>query len=362
MNKIDKLINKYCPNGVEYKKLSECCEILDNKRKPITKNARISGNYPYYGANGIQDYVSDYIFDGEFVLVGEDGSVKTKDGKPVVTWAKGKIWVNNHAHVIKSNNQVSLRFLYYVIQTLDISKLVHGNIPKLTGNDFKSLKIPVPPMEVQSEIVHILDDFTLLTAELTAELTARNKQYEYWREILLNKNKNIVKISEVTNSVSSGRCKTKNESGKYNVYGSTGIIAKTDNYVYDKEKILIARVGANAGYVQIATGKYDVTDNTLILELKEKVNMRYIYYYLQNYNLNKIAKGGGQPLITGGQVKDLEISLPPLEDQERIVNILDRFDKLTNDINEGLPAEIEARKKQYEYYRDKLLNFKELKA
>ena len=143
------------------------------------------------------------------------------------------------------------------------------------------------------------------------------------------------------------------------MYGSTGIISKTNYPIYDKEQILIARVGANAGYVQIAKGRYDVSDNTLILDIKNKISFKYLYHILNNLNLNQYAKGGGQPLITAGELKQIKIPVPPIEEQERIVKILDRFDKLCNDISEGLPAEIFARKKQYEYYRDKLLNFKE---
>lgn len=185
MNKIEDLMKELCPNGVETKPLEDCCVILDKKRKPVTKAAREAGEYPYYGANGIQDYVSDYIFDGTFVLVGEDGSVITKAGTPVVTWATGKIWVNNHAHIISEKDGVLLRYLYHYLQTINISSLIHGNIPKLTGGDFRNLTIAVPPLSIQREIVRVLDNFTQLTAELTAELTARKKQYEYYRDTLL---------------------------------------------------------------------------------------------------------------------------------------------------------------------------------
>lgn len=107
MNRLQKLINELCPNGVEYRKLEKCCIIHDSKRKPVIKSQRQEGIYPYYGANGIQDYVSDYIFDEKYVLVGEDGSVMTANGKPVVTRVEGKIWINNHAHVISENDTVS---------------------------------------------------------------------------------------------------------------------------------------------------------------------------------------------------------------------------------------------------------------
>ena len=186
MGKIDDLIKNKCPNGVKFLDLEKCCNILDNKRKPVTKSARKAGEYPYYGANGIQDYVADYIFDGKYVLVGEDGSVINENGNPIVTWAEGKIWVNNHAHIIEEIEGVSLRYLYHYIQTINVTSLIHGNIPKLNQGDFRKLQIAVPPWEVQDEIVHVLNDFMLLSAELSAELKARQKQYEYYRDKLLN--------------------------------------------------------------------------------------------------------------------------------------------------------------------------------
>ena len=142
MRKINELIKALCPKGVEYRRLEKCCNILDNKRKPVKKGAREKGEYPYYGANGIQDYVSDYIFDGKFVLVGEDGSVINVSGNPIVNWAEGKIWVNNHAHIIEEIDGVSLRYLFHYLQTIDVTDLIHGNIPKLNQGDFKNLNMP----------------------------------------------------------------------------------------------------------------------------------------------------------------------------------------------------------------------------
>lgn len=186
MSRLEELIQQYCPDGVEYKRLEECCQILDNKRKPITKGSRVAGEYPYYGANGVQDYVADYIFDGKYVLVGEDGSVITPSGNPVVNWAEGKIWVNNHAHIISEKEGVLLRYLFHYLQTINIAPLIHGNIPKLTGGDFRALDIPVPPLPVQEEIVRILDTLTELQAELQAELQKRLQQYNYYRDKLLS--------------------------------------------------------------------------------------------------------------------------------------------------------------------------------
>ena len=169
----------------------------------------------------------------------------------------------------------------------------------------------------------------------------------------------MLPLDAICCSISSGKAKEKSTTGAYPVYGSTGIIARTENHPYCSENILVARVGANAGYTHLASGEYDVSDNTLIVDVRKEYNLKYIYYQLVNANLHQYAKGGGQPLVTSGQLKQIEIPIPALAEQERIVSILDRFDALCNDLTSGLPAEIEARTKQYEYYRDKLLRFQQ---
>ena len=167
-----------------------------------------------------------------------------------------------------------------------------------------------------------------------------------------------MRLGDICNSIFSGKNIERTENGEYPVYGSTGEIARTNRYIYDKEQILIARVGANAGFVYKASGKYDVSDNTIIVDVKKDNCLQFVYHFLNKMKLNKLSKGGGQPLITSTQIKDLIICLPSIRDQQKIVEILDNFDKLVNDLSNGLPGEIEARQKQYEFYRDKLLNFK----
>lgn len=395
MNKLKELINKLCPNGVEYKKLEDCCNILDNERKPVTKSARIKGEYPYYGANGIQDYVSDYIFDGTFVLVGEDGSVINKNGNPVVTWAEGKIWVNNHAHVIKEKENVLLRYLYHYIQTINVSVLIHGNIPKLNQGDFRNLRIAVPPLKVQCEIVHILDDFTLLSAELSAELEARQKQYEYYMDKIFNNatQTKMVKLSDVLVSLKTGlnprkffQLNTPDANGYYVTVRELG----DRNVRYWESKDRINQIGLSRinersnleindvlfsgtgtiGRVSIIEKKpedWNVKEGVYILKPKiDLINPVFLMYlmksnYMRNIYSNYIV---GSPVssVPMKDLKNVEFDLPSIEEQEKIVRILDRFDQLCTDISEGLPAEIEARQKQYEYYRDKLLTFKELKV
>ena len=187
---VEKLLANICPDGVEYNDLGEVIDILDSQRKPVTKSDRKPGPYPYYGANGIQDYVAGYIFDGIYLLLGEDGSVINPDGSPILTWATGKIWVNNHAHVLsEKNNGALLRYLYYYLQTVDVSKVVRGIPPKINQENLRKIRVALPALEVQEQIVSILDRFDTLVNDLKsglpAEIALRRKQYEYYRDKLL---------------------------------------------------------------------------------------------------------------------------------------------------------------------------------
>ena len=376
MKKLDELINELCPDGVEYKKLEDCCNILDKKRKPITKSQRISGEYAYYGANGIQDYVSDYIFNGTYILVGEDGSVITPKGTPVVNWAVGKIWVNNHAHIVEEKSGVLLRFLYHYIQTVNVFPLIHGNIPKLNQTDFRNIKVPVPPIEVQEEIVKILDNFTELTSELTSELTARKQQYEYYRDYLLSFDDEDVekvipdidcsKVEKIKlcdiSSIERGKRVVRNELSQENGYPVYQNSLTPLGYYTDANRnantVYVIGAGA-AGEIGFSNEEYWAADDCFTFSCNEKLDQRYLYFWLmskQSYIKNNVRKSS-IPRLPRNTLENLMISLPPIDVQRNIVQILDRFDMLCNGISEGIPAEIEARKQQYEYYRDTLLSF-----
>lgn len=347
-------------DDVECRPLEMCCEILDKKRKPITKAARESGKYPYYGANGVQDYVSGYIFDGVFILVGEDGSVITSSGTPIVTWAEGKIWVNNHAHIISQIDGVNLRYLFHYLQTVNVTPLIHGNIPKLTGKDFRAIPVPLPPLPIQQEIVRILDTFTNLTAELTAELTARRKQYEYYRDELLTFGEDVsrVQLGLVCDFKYGKGNNIPNETGEYPVYGCNGIVSTTNTF-NSEDAPIIGHIGS-AGVVNWGKGKHFVTYNGTICRVKaDKIRSRYAYYVLNSLHLERFVKGS-QPFLSYGDFSKVLIPLPPIERQDEIVRILDQFDYFCNDLTSGIPAEISARQKQYEYYRDQLLTFKRI--
>ena len=387
MSKLETLIAELCPDGVEIRCLEDCCNLLDKKRKPVTKASREAGKYPYYGANGVQDYVSDYIFDGTFVLVGEDGSVITKSGTPVVTWAEGKIWVNNHAHIIEEKDGVMLRYLYHYIQTIDVTSLIHGNIPKLTGGDFKALKIAVPPLEVQREIVRVLDSFTLLTAELTAELTARKKQYSFYRDKMLNFGNKapIYRLSELCESIADGdhMPPPKSDDGipfitisnvtEYHDIDFENTMYVPESYYNSlaekrrprKGDILYTVVGSYGIPVCIENDKKFVFQRHIAILRPNNaiVKSKYLFHAMQSTDFkiqaDKLAKGAAQKTIALSSLAKMYMPVPDMNVQERIVNVLDNFEAICTDLNIGLPAEIEARQKQYEYYRDLLLTFAE---
>ena len=221
----------------------------------------------------------------------------------------------------------------------------------------QNMVIPVPSLEEQNRIVGILDTFTDSIENLKQQIAQRRKQFEFYRDQLLDlegkEGVEMKTLGDVSIKISSGKNKSKNKEGKYPVFGSTGIIAFSDSFIYETPMILVARVGANAGYVHLSYGKYDVTDNTLIIDLREEVDQKFIYYNLVKENINQYAKGGGQPLITASILKSIIIPVPPLSEQSRIVSILDTFEASIS----NLEAQLEQRQKQYEYYRNQLLTF-----
>ena len=230
--------------------------------------------------------------------------------------------------------------------------------------------IPLPPLPVQQEIVRILDNFTELTAELTTELAARRKQYEFYRDKLLTVDTAITQkpISEIA-EISTGSSNTDDavKNGKYPFYVRSQEPLAKNEYEYDEEAIITAGDGVGVGKVfHYVNGKYALHQRAYrIHPSDEGIDGRFLYHYFIAKFPLYIAKQmyqGSVPSIRRPMLNKFEVSIPPIETQKRIVNILDNFDAICSDLNIGLPAEIEARQRQYEYYRDKLLTFKELEG
>ena len=177
--------------GFEWKTLDQISENLDSKRKPITSGLRTSGKIPYYGASGIVDYVKDYIFDGDFLLISEDGANLLARNTPIAFSASGKIWVNNHAHILKFETYEERRFIEFYLNKIDLTPYISGAAqPKLNKKNLNSIKFPVPSIPEQQRIVSILDKFETLTNSITEGLPLAieqsQKRYESYRELLLN--------------------------------------------------------------------------------------------------------------------------------------------------------------------------------
>lgn len=354
---------------VEWKTLGdkEYISIENNARKAVNSRSRIPGETPYYGANNIQDYVEGYTHDGVYILIAEDGTASIEQYS--IQWAEGKFWANNHVHVIRGTEKINNRFLYYILKTVNFTPfLVGGGRAKLTKAKLQEIPFAVPPLRVQARIVEILDKFTQLEAqleaELQAELEARRKQYAYYRDQLLdfsqypslNVNVEWRTLGEV--------CKIKNgkdykhlSHGDIPVYGSGGIMKYVDEATYNQPSVLIPRKGSLNNLFYVDTPFWNV-DTIYYTEINTNhILPKFLYHYLATRELEKMNLAGGVPSLTQTTLKRIPIPLPPLSEQRRIVDILDRFDTLTNSISEGLPKEIALRRKQYAYYRDALLSF-----
>lgn len=404
MSKIDDLIEKLCPNGVEYKPIWSLTA-WDKKFNGVDKEKQKNViSYKYYLStdfakvekkNGNIKYIStgiygddrytteelagDYLAEGEVVCIPWGGT-------PNVKYHKGKfVTGDNRIATSLDINILSNKFLYYWMQSKInvISKFYRGSgIKHPSMKDVLDMNIAVPPLEVQCEIVHILDDFTLLSAELSAELKARRKQYEYYKEKLFNlesKEKKLKDVAQIYDSlhatpkyVKQGYPMIRVADVKFGIVNSREALKVnedtfkrfTSKYEPQKEDIIISRVGSFGNVCIVGEEKICLGQNTSIIH--PLINKKYLYFYLASEKVQSWIKanvnGAGYKSLTLANINEIPIKVPSDKQQEEIANILDRFEKLCNDISEGLPAEIEARQKQYEYYRDKLLTFKELKV
>ena len=372
---------------VKWMPLDEVANIANNARKPVKSSLRISGNIPYYGANNIQAYVEGYTHDGEFVLIAEDGSASLENY--YIQWAVGKFWANNHVHVVNGKEKLNNRFLYHYLTNMNFIPFLAGKErAKLTKAKLQQIPIPIPPLSVQTKIVKILDALTALTSELTSELILRRKQYEYYREKLLSEEelgkvgfewKTIDEIFYLKNgytpsksikeywengSIPWFRMEDIRENGRI-LNSSLQTVSKNavkGGKIFPANSIIVA-TSATIGEHALITVPFLANQRFTVLSLKqeyiEKFNIYFLYYYCflldewckKNTTMSSFAS------VDMNGFKSFPIPMPPLEVQNRIVSILDKFETLTDSITEGLPLAIEQSQKRYEYYRELLLNF-----
>ncbi|MCR9641632.1 restriction endonuclease subunit S [Vibrio alginolyticus] len=370
-------------------------EIANSGRKPVKAALRVAGETPYYGANNIQDYVDGYTHDGEFVLIAEDGSASLENYS--IQYATGRFWANNHVHVVRGKEGLNTRYLYHYLCIVNfVPFLSGGGRAKLTKGKLVDIPLPIPcpdnpekSLAIQAEIVRILDAFTAMTAELTAELNMRKKQYNYYRDKLLSFEEGEVEwktlgdISDFTygyaaKAQESGdarfvRITDINTNGKLSPadHMYVDISEENERYLLKKDDLLMARTGATFGKTMIFEEEYPAIYAGFLIKLSldpNIVNPKYYWHFAQSDlfwdQANKLVSGGGQPQFNANALKQVKLPVPypsdtakSLAEQARIVLILDKFDAIASSLSEGLPREIELRQKQYEYYRDLLLSF-----
>ena len=376
MSKLDELIQQHCPDGVEYKKLGEVLSV--NRGRRLTK-VQLSEDGQYYVYHGSKDTpLGKY---SQFNVKGNTTIVVNTGGIGGVKFCDNDFWCSDGSFWIGHSDLFNDKFVYYYLSPLEpyfASQKRVGGVPTIDRSVVENVEIPIPPLPVQEEIVRILDTFTELQAELQAELQKRLQQYEYYRDKLLSFSDlsnwggqevsvEWKKLGDICN-LSRGKVYSKSyieeNAGEYPVYSSqtanNGELGRISTYDYDGEYLTWTTDGAYAGTIFYRKGKFSITNVCGLISIKgDNLLIKFLFYWLSIKAPDYVYRGMGNPKLMSNQMEPIKVPIIPLAEQQRIVDILDRFNTLTTDITAGLPAEIEARRKQYEYYRDQLLTFKQ---
>ncbi|HEL1929593.1 TPA: restriction endonuclease subunit S [Streptococcus suis] len=371
MNYIEKMLQDYCPNGVEWKELGEVCVVKTGQQINKTFIQNNLGRYPVVNSGKEPlGFVNVYNTENDPIGITSRGA-----GVGYVSWNEGKYFRGNlnYSSTIKDSNVILPKFLYYFLK--NSSKAIENlctfeGIPALNKSNLEMLKIPIPPLKIQEEIVKILDKFTEYVTELTAELTDRQKQYSFYRDKLLSFEDEVYQVEwktlgEVAENLDYLRkpvTKGSRSSGIYPYYGASGIVDYVDDYIFDGDYLLVSEDGANliARKTPIAfsvTGKSWINNHAHVLKFESDIDRKYVSYYLNHIDLTPYISGAAQPKLNQQNLNSIKLAYPKQEVRNKIVQVLDNFDAVCNDLSIGLPKEIELRQKQYEYFREKLLTF-----
>lgn len=421
MSKLEELIQKLCPNGVEYKTLGEVCSVITkqtgfdytNHIKASLLIEPTSTSIPYIQTKFFSkkefNYNTDYYVPEDIF---EQFPKITLDEKCILFSIVGasignvglfpgdkKCFLGGAICVAKVLTEYSVDYIYYCVEAYGVQKQIKKKTKgagqaTITVEDIREFVVPVPPLEIQKEIVHVLDSFTLLTAELAAELEARKKQYEFYRDQLLSfgndggvLNKVEWKALSELGEWSGGKTPSMAEDSywhngtipwisskdmKASVLKDTQdhITEKAVRYagmkVHPKNSVaIVTRSGILKHTFPVAYVPFETTINQdiKILSVGKEIIPRYAFHVIQGKAKDILLKtkkqGGTVDSLDFQKVLDYKVPVPPIEIQEKMVKVLDNFEAICSDLNIGLPAEIEARQKQYEYYRDLLLTFTE---
>ncbi len=389
MSKLDELIEELCPDGVVYKPINDFSKVLRGKR--LTKSNLVEdGQYSVYhgGLEPLGKY-NKYNREANSVMIINVGASAGSVG-----YSSEKFWSSDGCFCIEKVEEIDDRYLYHFMKNNEhyfMSQVRVAGIPTLNNSVVENFKVPVPPMEVQREIVHILDEFTLLSAELSAELSARKVQYEYYKNKLFDfsgENVTYMPVGELFD-IRNGLSKEKSAFGHgkpiinfSDVYNDRWLDSTKIRGLVEVDNSEISRFSARKGdvfFTRTSETKDDIgMSSTLVddipdcvfsgfvLRARPKTDLllpKFCAYFFSTDEVRKTivryAAVTTRATTTGSKLSKIMVPIIEKKRQQEIVDILDRFDCLCNGISEGIPSEILARKKQYEYYRDKLLTFYE---
>ena len=361
--------------GWEIKKLGEVCEILDHLRVPITKKDRREGVYPYYGASGIQDYVDSYIFDGRYLLVGEDGAKWGANDKSAYI-IEGKSWVNNHAHILKLNDIISDRLVEYYLVSKDLQEYITGAVvPKLTQQALRNIPIPIPPSEEQERIVAELDCLSGIIEKKREQLKeldalAQSIFYQMFGDPITNeKDWEVKKLGEVCKfsqgvQVDLPLQSTEKKSGwnrflrivDYTTCNTDirYVNISNDKYFVNFDDVVVVRYGASAGFVGIE--KEGILANNLfkLNHDRNKLNYKYLYYLLSTdyYKdfVKDIAFGAAMPALSFNSFKNFNIYIPPIALQQEFAEKIEAIEKQKELIKQSITETEDLFNSRMDYY------------
>ena len=365
MSRLAELIEELCPDGVEYRPLGE----LLSYQQPtpfLVSSKDYDPSYPTpvltAGAAFLLGYSSETH--GVYAASTDDPIIIFDDFTTASKWVDFPFKLKSSAAKILTAADPSvadIRFLYFLMQTI---KYQVGSHARQWIAVYSKIPVCCPPLEVQREIVRILDQFTTLEAELEAELEARRTQYEHYRKHLLAYESLAARgrvrwcaLGDVVR-ICNGRDYKTLSAGDVPVYGSGGVMTYVSDYLSVGPTVLIPRKGS-LDNIYFVEGQFWTVDTIFYTEIGDALHPKFFFHYMKQMKLSRMNEAAGVPSMTQRKLSSIRIPIPSHEEQRRIADLLDRFDALVNDVTSGLPAEIAARRAQYEHYRDRLLSFPE---